>query len=39
MRTIHFSRLIAVALSLTLLAGCGALILWDLLRARRMDAR
>ena len=23
MRTIHFSRLIAVALSLTLLAGCG----------------
>ena len=22
-----------------LLAGCGALILWDLLRARRMDAR
>ena len=31
-----FTAMCALAL---LLAGCGALILWDLLRARRMDAR
>ena len=34
-----FFRNCALLIGALLLAGCGALILWDLLRARRMDAR